>query len=155
LTRQKTLKGLGRTLVTYARHPRKVTCLNCGFLSFGEDTEVSTADRILLHAVKESPKLPPVDELCCSRKSWVDYDLIYGATDTGGIIDEIQKDRRDCQAFFRYWPGWSPSGHRDLLLKAFEKRQKVFFTVLGVFLGALGSLLTRLGDWVAKGLGLW
>ena len=107
---------------------------------------MSTADRVLLH-VRGKAACPPLDVLGCCRSLWVDYDLTYFGTSVAGVFDEVQKDRRDCVGFFRYKPGWSPSGHQDLLLKTLETKQKTAFALLG-------SLLTLLCLWVAKLLGL-
>ncbi|MFH1595522.1 MAG: hypothetical protein ABIG94_04015, partial [Pseudomonadota bacterium] len=139
----KSLIKIAIATVSYARYPFGVTCLECGFLALGEK-EVGTADRILLH-IRGTAGCPPLKELQCFRSLWVDYDLIYAGTDENGIFDEVQKQRRNCQGFFPYRPGWSPTGHKDLLQKRLERREKVFLVVLGLFIGSLLTFLsTRL-----------
>lgn len=132
------------TAISYVRHPFGVTCLNCGFLALGKK-EVGKANRILLH-LRGTAGCPPLEELQCFRLLWVDYDLTYTGTDTNGIFDEVQRARRNCQGFFRYRPGWAPTGHQDLLLKKLERREKIFLVILGSIIGSLLTFLsTRLG----------
>jgi hypothetical protein len=38
--------------------------------------------------------------------------------------DELKVERRTCEGFLAYEPGWSPSEHRDLLLKKHDRREK-------------------------------
>lgn len=132
-------RKLASTAVSYARHPFGVTCLDCGFLALGEK-ELSTASRILLHC-KGAAGCPPLEMIWCSRSLWVVYDLTYVGTDAEGIFDEVQKERRGCKGFFRYRPGWSPTGHQDMLLKALERRKNFFYVLLGSFIGSLLSLI--------------
>ncbi len=124
----KSLRKLASGGISYGRHPFGVTCLDCGFLALG-DTEVSTANRILLHA-KGLAKSPPLEELWCSRSLWVDYELSYFATDAGVIFDEVRKQRRHCEGFPRYRPGWSPTAHQDLLLRRLSWREKIYLAVI-------------------------
>jgi len=139
-----------RTVYTHVHHPLKITCLDCGFLSLRSD-EVTRADRVMLSARGRAGGCPSLNILDCSRSLWIDYDLTYVATDAGAIFDEVERDRRSCEGFFKYKPGWSPGGHKDLLLKALAFRQKVFFVVLGVF---VTFLATWLGPQLLKLLGL-
>ncbi len=135
-------RKLGYTAISYARHPFGITCLDCGFLTV-VDNEVSTADRLLLSCRQESI---PLEKLWCSRRLWIDYELCYDGC-AESIFKCLEKQRRNCEGFFRYRPGWSPSGHLDLLLRAQDKREKIFILCLGIVLGALSTLLV---SWLAK-----
>ncbi|MCX5888491.1 MAG: hypothetical protein NTY36_03460 [Deltaproteobacteria bacterium] len=141
----KNLKKLTRAAVCYVRHPVGVTCLDCGFLTLGRK-EVTTADRMRLHATSDRggpADLPPVEEIWCFRSLWIEYDLIYAGPSIEGIFDELQRQRRDCEGFLRYRPGWSPTGHQDLLLKGIERKEKILFVMFGWVLGVLGTLLVK------------
>ena len=141
------LKRLGRNVAAFAHHPRRITCLECGFLAL-DDKEVSTADRIRLHMRGTAGGCPSLEKLCCFRSLWVNFDLSYcGVPPADEIFDMVQKSQRNCKGFFRYRSGWSPSGHQDLLLKSLEWKQKLFFAVLG-------SGLTLFAAWLAKLFGL-
>ncbi len=68
----------GRTLRlgwSHLRHPRKITCLDCGFLALG-DSEVTPANRILLEG-RGVAGSPPLEDVRCSHALWVSYDLNY------------------------------------------------------------------------------
>jgi hypothetical protein len=142
---KKFLRNLVRAAVAWVRHPAGVTCLDCGFLALG-DEETTSTNRILLHA-RGVAGCPPLEGLRCSRSLWVEYDLTYCGVNADALFHEVGKQRRECEGFFRYRPGWSPGGHQDLLSKALETKQKVLFVLLG-------SLLTLLAEWLAKLLGL-
>jgi len=73
----------------------------------------------------------------------VEYDLIYTAPSVEGILDELQRPRRTCEGFLVYRPGWSPTGHQDLLLKGIARKEKILFAVLGWVLGVIGTLLVK------------
>ncbi len=137
-------------MASFARHPRRITCLECGFFSL-EDKEVSSADRILLHMRGTAGGCPPLDSLGCWRSLWVEYDLTYCGVDAGAILDEVQRDRRNCKGFFRYNSGNSPSDHQELLLKAQERKQKLIFTVIG---SVIGSGITLFVTWLVKLFGM-
>lgn len=140
------LKWLGCNVVAFARHPRRITCLDCGFLSFG-DKEVSTANRILLH-MRGQAGCPSLDVLGCWRSLWIILDLSYfGGYPADEIFDMVEKQQRNCKGYFKYRPGLLPSDHQNLQLKALEWKQKLLFAVLG-------SVLTLLVAWLAKLLGL-
>ncbi|SRR6266404_647432 len=136
-------------ILGFVRHPRPVTCLDCGFLALGNE-EVTRAERILLHG-EGSAGLPcspeELTDLNCTRSLWVDYDLTYVDGSAQGIFDELEQDRRGCAGFLRYRPGFSPSEHRDLLLKRMDSKEKLKFAVLG-------GIVTLFFAWVAKHLGL-
>ena len=130
----------------FTRHPRR-TCLKCGFLALGDaEREVTTAIRVLVSA-KESP----IDMLQCSRSLWVDYDLMYAAPNVDSIVEEIQSDRRKCRGFYPYNEGWSPAEHKDLVLKARDRRRIALATVLGYLSGILSGIFSA---WLRKRLGL-
>ena len=139
------MRKLARTLVVRTRRPFKVTCLDCGFLSLGSE-EVSAANRAMLGA-RGVGGCPSLDLLRCSRSLWVSYDLMYVGTDADAIFEELEGDRRGCRGFLRYRPGWAPNEHRELLSKALETRQKVFFTILGTILGLLAAWVVHFLGW--------
>jgi len=134
----------------YVRHPFGVTCLDCGFLSL-EQQEVNTSERILLHC-RGTAGCPPLEYLRCFRSLWVDLDLAYpGGYPANDIFDKVLKQQRNCKGYFRYRPGWSPSGHQELLLNSQDKREKIY---IALFSGCLGVLLGLFGKWLARVLGL-
>lgn len=139
------LRWLARRLRGLALHPRGITCLECGFLALGQ-SEVSTAERVMLGdpSIAVQPRWENVN---CQRSLWVDYELTYVEPCYEGVRDEISRSRRECDGFYAYRPGWSPAGHRELLLKFQERRSNILFLLLG-------SALTLLGTWLAKHLGL-
>jgi hypothetical protein len=59
------------------------------------------------------------------------------------ILEEVQKDRRQCQGFYRYLRGWSPQEHRALVLRAADNRQKHYFAFFGFLLGVLATALVN------------
>jgi hypothetical protein len=126
-----------------------MTCLNCGFLALA-DGEVSTANRVLLGANGEAG-CPPLDQLRCNKELWVDYDLTYFNGSTQGLFDELQKLRRPCVGFLRYRPGRSPREHLDLEEKKQSRHEKLIDTLIGIFLGVLGTLLAT---WLLRHYGL-
>src|SRR6266849_319499 len=126
-TRAKRLaRKTSQTILGFARHPLPVTCLDCGFLALG-DEEVTKAVRIMLHC-EGSAGLPCSPEelknLNCTRSLWVDYELTYLDGSTQGIFDELERERRGCAGYLKYRPGFSPSEHRDLLLKRMDRKEK-------------------------------
>lgn len=142
------IKGRARHLAHWVRHPRLITCLECGFLALGT-SEVSEADRFRL-ASRGSTGYPPLDQLCCARSLWVEYDLMYVSTNADALFKELEADRRGCSGFLRHRKGWRPSEHKDLLSKALETRQKIRFTIFGAI---LGLLVTLLATWISRLLG--
>jgi hypothetical protein len=142
------LRRLIRTAYLRVNHPRRVTCLDCGFLSLGE-AEVTHADRVMLHMKGTGGWCPSLDVLGCSRSLWVNYDLTYSGTSAEVIFDELDLDRRSCDGFFKYKPGWTPTDHRELLSKHQESRQKI---VSGILLAVASSILTVLVAWVIKSM---
>jgi len=138
-----------RATVACLRHPKGMTCLNCGFLALA-DREVSTANRILL-AARGKAGSPPLDELCCTKKLWVSYDLRYFSGSSEGLFDEVRKRRRPCVGFMRYIPGRSPCEHRELEDHKRARREKI---VIGLLSGAGGIVATLLTKWLLNYLGL-
>ena len=139
------LPKLTRTAAAHLRHPRQVTCLDCGFLALG-DAEVNKRDRVLF-AVRGVAGCPPVGALRCSRSLWVDYDLLYYRPNAAAIFEEIETDRRQCKGFHRYQEGYSPREHLDLLSKAHDKahdnRRAVFIAFLVMILGLIATWLVK------------
>ncbi len=138
-----------QSILGFARHPFPVTCLDCGFLALG-DEEVTRAGRIMLHCEGKAglPCSPEeLTNLNCTRSLWVDYDVMYKRDSVQGIFDELEQDRRGCTGYLKYRPGFSPSEHRDLLLKRMDSKEKLKFVVLG-------GIVTLFFAWIAKHLGL-
>jgi hypothetical protein len=139
---RKALREFAHGVLVRAKHPRRATCLDCGFLALG-DAEVTAADRVML-AARGTSGCPSLDILRCSRSLWVGYDLTYVGTSAEGIFEELEADRRDCAGFLSYRPGWTPNEHRDLLTKALETREKALLAVLSFLLGVLTVLAVKL-----------
>lgn len=104
------------------------------------------ANRVLL-AGKGSGGWPPLDNLQCSRSLWVGYDLMYAGVELDAMLEELEKDRRQCRGFFGWKRGWSPREHLDLVLRALDWKQRLLFM-------ALGSFFTLLVAWVMRLLGI-
>lgn len=136
------LRRLALGIIRRIRHPTKVTCLECGFLSFGK-AEATAEDRVLLGDFNMSPSIS-LDNLYCFRSLWLGS--VYGRGDEA-IIDEIAADRRGCTGFDRHRPGFTPSEHLDLLSKRWEARRQFWFTVLGSATGAALALLVAWLTW--------
>lgn len=146
----KSLRSFAHNAVSYVRHPLGVTCLDCGFLALGQQ-EVDTSTRILLHC-RGTAGCPPLENLRCFRSLWIDLDLTYfGGPPTDEIFDMVEKQQRNCKGYFRYKPGWSPTGHQDLLLMSQDKREKIY---IALFSGGLGVFLALFGKWLARIFGL-
>lgn len=135
------LKGFARRSFLRVKHPSRVTCYQCGFLSFG-DNEVTFQHREVL--ASGEPSLS-VEKLRCFRSCWTEYGVYEWGEDV--VRSELEIDRRDCPGFFRHRQGWTPNEHRDLLSKRLETRQKIAFAFFG-------SFLTLLVAWLAKLLGM-
>jgi hypothetical protein len=132
---------------SYLRHPVGVTCFDCGFLAMDND-EVTLSDRILLYC-EGSAGCTPVEEICCFRSLWVEYALGQVSPDSGGIFQEIKRQRRHCPGFFRYKSSWSPKEHQDLLLKSAEKKERIWGYVISAAIGVISTLLVQ---YIAKQL---
>jgi hypothetical protein len=149
------LRRRARNLIHRIRRPRRVTCLDCGFLSFGE-AEATKEDRVMLAArvglagrnVEVSPSIS-LDTIRCFRSRWIDYAVFGGDDDS--ILRELAMDRRGCPDFGTHRRGFSPKEHKDQLLKRWESRRQFFLTVLG---SAVGSLLALLVAWLTWRLGI-
>jgi hypothetical protein len=94
--------------------------------------------------------MPTLEHLCCHRSLWVGYDLTYVGNPEGPKLDEVT-ERRRCDGFLRYQPGLRPEEHINRLSRS-EERKAQFWTLL--LASVLGSILTLVGQWVAKHLGL-
>lgn len=140
---------LANETLAFLRHPRGMTCLECGFLALN-DREVSKADRVLLACSGEAG-CPPLNQLRCVRKLWVNYDLQNFENSRDGLFEEIQQRRRPCEGFLRYRPGWSPDEHKELLQARLDRREKIIISSMSA-IGA--SVLTLLGAWLLKLWGL-
>src|SRR6267154_164816 len=150
---KKLARKTSQTILGFVRHPLPVTCLDCGFLAL-DDEEVTKAGRILLQG-EGNAGLPCSPEeltnLNCTRSLWVDYDLTYFDGSARGIFDELEHDRRGRAGYLRNRPGFSPSEHRNLLLKGMDTKEKLKFAVNG---GIAGGIVTLFFTWIAKHLGL-
>jgi hypothetical protein len=129
-----------RSAPASVRHPKGMTCLDCGFLAFA-DWEVSTANRVLLFA-RGQAGCPPLNELRCTKQLWVDYDLTYFGGSTEGLFDELQRRRRPCVGFLRYRPGRSPREHLDLEEKKQARQERLLDTLTG------SSMFSSVLSWV-------
>ena len=87
----------------------------------------------------------------CTRSLWVHYDLTYSGGSTRGIFDELKEQRRYCVGYLKYRPGFSPTEHRDILLKRVDSKEKLTFAMLGAIAGGIVALFFA---WIAKHLGL-
>lgn len=139
------LKRFAHRAFLWIRHPSRVTCYQCGFLSFGED-EVTLQHREVL--ASGGPSLS-VENLRCFRSCWTEYGVYGWSEDI--VRSELENDRRGCPGYFRHREGWKPNEHRDLLSKRWETKRQFFFTVLGA---ALGSALALLVAWLTVKLGV-
>lgn len=137
------MRTIAHTTLGYVFHPRGMTCLNCGFLALS-DQEVGRADRILLAATGQAG-CPPLDELQCSKKLWVNYDLLYSGLSSEGIFAELQVRRRPCTGFVKYMPYRTPREHREWEDNRRERREKNLDRVAFV---ALGFALSLLSHWL-------
>ncbi len=134
--RDYSLGNIWRTLDGYVRHPRKVTCLECGFLTAGNNAQLTYADRAMLHAGGPAGS---IEGVYCLRGLWVGFEL-NGLPDD--FWDELKEDRRTCGGYLKYNPGWSPKEHRDLLLKRQERKDKLLFLIAG-------AVIALIVQWVA------
>ena len=135
-----------RTVWAYVRRPRRVTCLDCGFLAhLGQ--EVTSATRVMLGArgVAGMPSEP--EQLRCFRSSWVDYDLTYVGPSIDGMFDELERARRSCPGFYRHKHGWSPSEHLGFVKSTAERRSKILVAVVSA---VVGGAITVLVTWLMK-----
>lgn len=131
------LKRLARKSFLWIRHPRRVTCYQCGFLSFGND-EVTFQHRRFLASGEEGLS---VENLRCFLSCWTEYGVYGRGEDI--VRSELESDRRDCPGFFRHREGWAPNEHRELLSKRWETKRQFFLTVLGAAVGSAFALLVR------------
>lgn len=134
------LKRFARRALLQIRHPRRVTCYQCGFLAFGDD-EVTLQHREVL--VSGEPI--SVEGLRCFRSCWTDYGVYGWGEDI--VRSELELDRRNCPGFFRHREGWTPNEHRDLLSKRWDTKRQFLFTVLGSAVGSLLAFLIALIAW--------
>lgn len=143
------IKRILHKLFAYIRHPFGVTCLQCGFLAIGEH-ELITSRRIMLHW-RGRAGCPPLDEIHCQRSFWVELDLTYPGNYPGDeLIDEVNKNQRECKGFFKYKPGWSPSGHLDLLAKSTDRKKNLIYSLITGFFGGLFAIFIK---WLAVRFG--
>ncbi len=146
--RRKSWRNLRRA-AAYLRHPKGMTCLNCGFLALA-DGEVSPANRVLLGANGEAG-CPPINKLRCTKKLWISYDLTYFDDSRDGLFAELRERRRPCVGFLRYRPVRSPREHLDLEESKRARSEKIIIGLLGAAVGILAAILTK---WLLKYFGL-
>jgi hypothetical protein len=131
---------------------RRSTCLECGFLAFG-DSEAPSGDRAMLASRGVNAKMPSLDNLRCYRSLWAEYDMDYFGN-PGGPKLEIVAEQRQCEGFRRYQPGFSPAEHLQRLTKEAEQRTQFRYQIAASILTAvLAAILTLLGQWVMKRFG--
>jgi hypothetical protein len=126
-----------------------VTCVDCGFLAFGNQ-EVGSGDRWMLASQGTNAKMPVLTTLCCYRSLWVQYDTDYFGNPDAPKLDEVNEIRR-CEGFRRYKPGLSPQQHMEQMAKADERKAQFGYMFLAAL---LASVLTLCGQWAAKHFGL-
>jgi len=144
---RKKFKRIVRSVVSHLWHPKGMTCLECGFLAFG-DCEVIGDDRRDL-SVRGVAGCPPLQDIQCFKKLW-GRDVI----DADGIFSEIEKRRRPCKGFFPYRPGYSPPEHRGLQERKLEKKQdRLEKITIGILSALAGYTLPLLKGWLRKYLG--
>ncbi len=92
-------------------------CLDCGFLCFGENTEVTRPMRIMLAAHGRGVMFDHYEKTECHKNLW-DWSLHYSALDFDVLIDEIERNRNKCDGFFKHIAGLTPEQHmQEFLLK--------------------------------------
>lgn len=124
----------------YVRHPRQVTCLDCGFLACSNDDEVVSAERARLYIHEKVVR--------CFRSLWIVQDLPLDLRaprftlwpDFNVIYEELERPRRRCRGFYPYDPGRSPSKHLDLVQRTAEKRLRFWLILVGAVLVGLITL---------------
>lgn len=137
------LKMLARRSLLRIRRPR--SCLECGFLAFGEE-EATREDRESLGFESLNHSLV---KFHCFLSCWTDC-AVYGWSEDS-VRRELEADRRDCPSFFRHRRGWTPNEHRELVSKRWDTKRQIIITVFGSF---LGSALTLLVGWLAWRIGI-
>lgn len=131
------------------RHPLGVTCLECGFLAIGSH-ELNTSEREMLRC-RGCDGCPPLDKIWCFKSLWVELDLIYHGNYPGDdLLNEVNKNQRECWGFFRYRPGWTPSGHLELLSKSTDRKKNLIYSLIAGFLGGVLAIFIK---WLAAKLG--
>jgi hypothetical protein len=131
------------------RKPKEIRCIDCGFLTIG-GREVSETERILLDNRGVAGLPGHLDQLDCDRGLWVDYHLAYYAADEQLLLKEATNIRR-CHGYFAHVAGWSPEGHRTLLLR---RQDRFRDHVSDAIFALLGAALALAVQWVAKRLSL-
>lgn len=154
LSKQETL----RDAITHLRHPKGMSCLECGFLAFG-DGEMITFNRGFLReglfpflTKASAATLPQQHGISphlehthpnCFKSLWVRDSERAGY----GIIDEVVKRRRPCEGFFPYKPGYSPSEHRALQENKQARNEKI---TVGILSALGGAAITLVLSWFKK-----
>src|SRR6266849_6134385 len=112
--------GLTRAADFFGRRLPDVTCLDCGFLAFGKG-EASSGDREMLASKGSNAKMPVLDSLRCYRSLWASYEVNYCGNPAGPKLEEVN-ERRRCEGFLQYKPGFSPEEHKQRLAKSEERK---------------------------------
>jgi hypothetical protein len=95
-------------------------------------------------------KMPSVDNLHCYRSLWVGYDMDYFGNPSAPKLEEVTQKRR-CEGFLQYKPGFSPEEHKQRLVKSEERKAQFAYTLLAAI---VGCILTLLGLWAGRHFGL-
>lgn len=144
------LRRWRHNVVIFVRRPRRVTCLECGFLAW-DSKEVDTPTRITLYNPGLAGQPAEFEKFHCLRSMWT-WSLTYVDTDASIVRDELQQSRRGCDGYYRYRQGWSPGEHRDLVLKSSENRFRVWQVILSAAVGgAVALIVNRLTKWGCPG----
>lgn len=129
--------------LAYIRHPFGITCMDCGFLAIG-NKELTTSERIMLHCRGRGGSCPPLEAIWCFRSLWVVLDLTYpGNYPEVEVLDEVNKNQRECRGFFKYKPGWSPTGHQELLSKSTDRKKNIIYSLVTGFLGGVLAIILK------------
>ena len=121
-------------------------CLNCGFLGFA-NSEVHEAARVEFGAWIGGTMSPnyAIDDLECTKRLWVKYELTYFGLSAEGIKDELSQERRNCPGFMSHRPGYSPEDHKGIQRDNWRTWRNLRANlIVGVIGGSAGAALTWL-----------
>ena len=127
----------------------KKTCLDCGFLAYGDDeADAPTRERFYTQGQLGGLSGQP-EKWRCFRGLWTAH-MHYGKPDWEPVLTETGWDRRGCPAFYRHDPGRTPVEHLRLERERVEFRRQLVLKLPPVVYGSLGAiigwLLTRLAN---------
>ena len=119
------------------------TCLDCGFLAFG-DQEATAEDRARLYTRGQLGGLPgPVNEWRCFRNLW-DWGLHYTEPNWDAVLGEVHYNRRACSGFCHHSGGRLPADHFQIEKDSTEFRRKLWLGLLPLLYGSIGAAIAWL-----------